>query len=465
MIPAGSIRRRFSSPVRSESGMALPTALFALVATFALAAAAILASVDVQQGTHYDSNRKSAIAAADAGANLALLRLNRFQGSLSETNPCVGPAGESLPETAAGSGWCPATAAESLSSGGESFSYQVSAFREGSPQLSIVSVGTAGPVSRRIDVGLYSTNGQEVFADEHLIGKEKISVIGGPEIKTNIGTNGEVFVNSQGASWTICGNVRHGTGTPPPPKPDCNGEIFEGNKELPPIVPPDEIETKNSDCRLVPDCTDPTEVDIYQPQGGNGKGKGGGEEETTAASLWDPATRVLEIKNGTLTMGGSDYLVCKLVMKGGELIMSSTTRVRIFVDTPENCGYSDGVTQVEITGNAQIKSSANNTEESAVPGIYVLGSPNIQTNVVLKGTSANIENELLLYAPYSDITIEGNATWKGSIAGNTVTLNGNPTIESLPGAEDKELTTSSLWSRTRYVECTGPTASPPDANC
>ena len=72
--------------------MALPTALFAMIASMALASAAVVASVDVQQGTTRDHGSKEAIAAADAGANVALLRLNRFQSKLSAATPCVGPA-------------------------------------------------------------------------------------------------------------------------------------------------------------------------------------------------------------------------------------------------------------------------------------------------------------------------------------------------------------------------------------
>jgi len=60
-------RRRLSLLLRSERGMALPTALFAMIASFGLASAAVLSSIDVQQGSSRDSGSKNAIAAADAG--------------------------------------------------------------------------------------------------------------------------------------------------------------------------------------------------------------------------------------------------------------------------------------------------------------------------------------------------------------------------------------------------------------
>ncbi len=143
-----AIRRRFLTLLRSEQGMALPTALFAMIASMGLAGAAVLASVDVQQGSTRDAGSKRAIAAADAGANVALLRLNRFKNSLSVANPCVGPAGELQTPTG---GWCPAITPEKV--GPATYSYMISAYKEGS-ELNVVSVGTQDGVSRRIKVGL-----------------------------------------------------------------------------------------------------------------------------------------------------------------------------------------------------------------------------------------------------------------------------------------------------------------------
>ena len=61
----GSIRERLVTLIRSERGMALPTAIFAMIASMGFASAAILASVDVQQGSTLDAGSKKAIAAAD----------------------------------------------------------------------------------------------------------------------------------------------------------------------------------------------------------------------------------------------------------------------------------------------------------------------------------------------------------------------------------------------------------------
>jgi hypothetical protein len=71
----------------------------------------------------------------------------------------------------------------------------------------------------------------------------------------------------------------------------------------------------------------------------------------------------------------------------------------------------------------------------------------------------------VLYAPKSNIELQGDATWKGMIAGKKLYVHGNPTIESDPNIKAPEITFASLLQRTLYVECTGATATPPNANC
>src|SRR4051794_17330425 len=226
MASFGKVRTMLRRLGSEQGGMAVPTALAVLLASFGLASAAVLSSVDAQQDSHRDQDSKSAIASADAGASLALLRLNRFQSKLSPTIRCVGPAGETQAPLA--NGWCPKIAAETL--GGSSFTYQVSAYTPGS-ELSVVATGTDGVVSRRVNVGLVSVNGKNVFADEHLIGQDGIDLNGtAGSIETDIGTNGSVTRNGHPV---VCGNVRHGVGKSLGWKPDCGKQELEGEKELP----------------------------------------------------------------------------------------------------------------------------------------------------------------------------------------------------------------------------------------
>lgn len=446
MAVIAAIRRRLLLLARGEQGMALPTAIFAMLASFALATAAILSSVDAQQGTGRDSRSKDAIAAADAGANVALFRLNRYHSNLTNATPCIGPSGEHL---AASGGWCPATPAESV--GESTFSYQISAYKEDMP-LSVVAVGTARGVSRRIQVGLVSYNGEEVFANERLVGQSNVHIEGNADIRTDIGTNGSI--EKDGNTATICGNLRHGPGGTAPP-PDCEGEVTEAYRSLPPVNPPEDIATNNDNCRLEANCTDPTKVDTYS-------------KARTTKAPYEAATRRINIGGGaTLTMGGANYFICRLEIESGELIMAAGEglETHIYFDTPEHCGIAAGEAQIKVTGSGKLVSTGYNPAEGkySMPVLYLIGSPTIPTEVALLGTSSTLE--AIIYAPNSEINIGGNTKLLGMAAGKSLFIHGNATIESDPGLKPPDIFFESLWERTHYVECTGAEVTPPDAYC
>lgn len=152
------LRRRMRLLVRSEHGMALPTALFATIASMGLAGAAVMSSVDVQQGSKRDHGAKNAIAAADAGASVALLRVNRYANTLNPTTPClkVGVGGMLETSKAELDGWCPAVT-EAV--GASTFTYRVSRVGStcGTYDLCVVATGSSAGVTRRIEIKFNST--------------------------------------------------------------------------------------------------------------------------------------------------------------------------------------------------------------------------------------------------------------------------------------------------------------------
>ncbi|HEY0318177.1 MAG TPA: hypothetical protein VGC49_07770 [Solirubrobacterales bacterium] len=416
--------------------------MMALIASFALASVAVLSTVNVQQGTNRDHNSKEAIAAADAGANIAMLRLNRFYSQLSPSNPCVGPNGQPG-GTPTPDGWCPKTLPESV--GGATFSYWFSAYN-GTGEVNIVAVGSSGKVSRRVNVGLKNNPGQNVFLDERLIGEEEIEIEGSSaRIETDLGTNGNIGANSHPV---LCGDIRHGPGKVAP-TPTCDGETSEGTKVLPPIAPPANLATENDNCRLSHTCTG-TKAGLVDTFSKNG------------SKYWDPKTRTIEITgNGSLAMGGSDYFVCVVNISSGKIVMPVEAHVRIFIDTPEHCNLPSGAVQVEVGGGGSIIATGNNPAQGFfdVPGIYVLGNGAVR----LEGNSGG--NEVMVYAPNSTVDIGGSANWNALIAAKRMTIHGNVTIHSDPRIKPPGYSFASLLQRSRYVECAGASASPPNASC
>jgi Tfp pilus assembly protein PilX len=458
MVGSDGFRQRLRLLRRSERGMALPVALFAMLAATALASAAVISSVDVQQGSHRDSASKQAIAAADAGAGVALERLNRYASVLNNAanSNCLGVSAEgTLVVTGAVNGWCPAIGG---TVGGSTYSYRASAFVAGAA-MSIVSTGTANGVSRRIDMDFTAESIDDVLKEEGLIGKDNIKIPGNPHIRVNIGTNGDI--ETSGNSWEVCGNARHGPGKEGPTEEElsCEGEEVERNVELPPVsnFMPTDIETNNDNGRLTK-CvqTVPEKVPALCEEDGYSGTR-------TATSPFNPAARSLTLSgHNTLTLGGRDYWLCQLTLSGSShLIMASGAHARLFFDTPENCNLPGP--QVSVGGNSSIEATAFEPELGIfdMPGIYLLGGSG--STVSLAGNSG--ANQMVLYGPDTEITMKGNATYNGVIAGRSLEIGGNPTFEQAAGFEPQPIGGLTIYSRQFYVECSGSATSVPNENC
>ena len=490
--------------------MALPFALFAMIAGMALTSAVVVATVNVQQGSHRDSATKGAIAVADGGANIARSRIDRYAAVLA-TNPCLklGASGVLEGAAAESDGWCPAVTG---TVGAGSYSYRVSPAGStcGVYKLCVVATGTVGEASRRIEVA-YSetavektkfekTEGEETSGEETsgtnetgtsaivegLIGQDAIEVTGNADIQVGVGTNGDITAVGNA---TLCRDVRHGVGKKfekTGNAKQCAGyKETEGNKSLPPVTSfmPSNIATSNSDYRLVT-CTKtkPTK----EPAGCESDFYTGNRNSTKP---WDASARAITVtSNDTLTVSGGDYWVCSISLSGNsQLIMGASAQVRFFFDTPEHCGLSAGATQLSFTGNTRIAS----TSKTVFPAFYFLGSPTMETNVHLGG-NAGTEDEFVIYGPNTTIDVAGNATYKGVIAGKKIKVSGNGRVEndisykppveitpvtesSVPKEKEKtegkpketKVTTARYYSPQFYVECTGtaPQAAAPNANC
>jgi hypothetical protein len=483
------LRRRLRLLASGEAGIALPVALFAMVSSMALAGAAVVATVDVQQGATRDGSVKRAIAAADAGASIARARQTRYGFVLNELNRClkVGETGKlekALPEQVGGASWCPAV---SGTVGGDSYVYRVSPVGVGCGgyELCVVSTGTSGTVSRRIEVTfnrsglvkdvnearnweirkeLVEQKARLVFAKQNgdveatkkieeeikrlqeelskygsaegFVGRDGIILGGNADVRMGVGTNG--IIESSGNA-SVCGNIRHGIGKSwnhSGNASQCSGyQVTEGNVELPPVSSfiPSNIATVNSNYRLVK-CTSTNvpagcQSDTYATE----KGKG---NPWTSTSPWNPTTRTISLAaNTTLTVGGGDYWLCAISFSGNsQLIMASGAKVRFFFDTPEHCNNTTN--QLSFSGNNRISATGYQPSNGqyAMPGFFFLGSPKVATQISMSG-NASVTNEMVVYAPESEITITGNATFKGAIIGKRINMSGNGHVEQDAGYE------------------------------
>jgi hypothetical protein len=495
---------------RNERGMALPVALFAMIGSMSLAGAAVVATTDVQLGSSRDDSSKDAIAAADAGANVARSRQTRYGFVLNEYNPCLklsatGKLEKTKAETVGGQEWCPPVTG---TVGDASYEYRVSpvGLDCGSYELCVVSTGTAGEVSRRIEVtykrsGLVTNEvekaGREIREStektqreleiakekeektkvkeleeklqkekeeeskqagiEGFIGREGITLSGNADIRVGVGTNGGLGTSGNAS---ICGDIRVGVGkkwAKSGNASQCSGyQVTEGNVDLPPVTDfmPTNIATVNSNARITT-CTKTNvplncQKDAYT---GNWKSK----------PPFSPTTRAISLSsNDTLTVGGGDYWICSISFSGNsQLIMAEGARVRFFFDKPENCGYNGN--QLNLSGNNRISATGYQPSLSKfeMPGFYFLGSTSTASQINLSGNFGTV-NEMVIYGPDTYINVSGNATFKGIIVGRQIAMSGNGKVEQdagfqippelNPAAPEEEGTGGEVEEETEVIE-------------
>ena len=145
--------------------------------------------------------------------------------------------------------------------------------------------------------------------------------------------------------------------------------------------------------------------------------------------------------------------------------MAENAHVRIFFDTPENCGLTSGATRFSVGSQGQLTATGFEPKlgKYDVFGLYFLGSETIPTRIDLQAGAAG--DEAIIYAPQVDIEMHGHAEWNGMMAGKTISMQGSDRIESDSHIEEPNIKLATLFARNHYVECTGATGTPPDANC
>jgi hypothetical protein len=429
--------------LRSERGVALPVAVGVLAVTSMLAAVAVASGMTATSQSRQDRNMKRAIAAADAGINVAMYRLNKLANVQTTTLPCVSvnaQTGVLYVEAVLGDGWC-REQNEEIEDGG-SFSYRVSnavgvdVAGQDVWQRKIVSVGVINGVRRRVISTLNAPTGTALFTDA-VFSEEDFTMRNFARIDGSVRSNGNVITQNNSL---ICGDVRVGPGKEFRGGNQCSGFTSESVSErfvLSPVTLP--LTNDNSRIGVLDPWTDPQSIE------------------------WDSGTRMLELWNSaTVTLTGDTYLLCGLqVRNSGQLIVPADgTPVRIYIGSPENCGGN--TLSLGLYNNGTI---VNESGDPKMVQLYVAGSPNTATFVQLQNLH---ELAVGLYAPNSTITFDNNNRFTGAVAAKKITMQNN-----LEFRWDQRLATLyvgdvpvPIYQRQSWVECSPqPSGSQPDSGC
>src|SRR4051794_3060607 len=336
--------RRLLTRAERDGGFTLPVVLLMVLAAFAVASAAVLASFSAQSGTTHDFQSKDAFATAEAGAHEGMLRYNATTvsaGSGTSWGQCL-PSGTPVSD-GSGWSWCPAQQAQLPD--GSTYTYKVGFPQQvpGAPlpahTAQIISQGSTNGVTRRVDMTMRSASSQTPFTSAGIVGLNSITLSANDSLTGNSATNGDMTLagNDQ-----VCGNVQVGPGRNvvggPPSCTTGASTVTQGVTSLPPVNQGD-APTNNQNVNFFSiNPVSPANRNAQRRVCFNGR-NAAGETDTSCGP------RELKLTNGasgvTLTLNGGNYSLCKLTMGSGTSIyVANGAKVTIYFDSPEHCGYT-----------------------------------------------------------------------------------------------------------------------------
>ena len=434
--------KRWAGLLEGEEGVALPVAVAALMIVGLLAAAAATSAVTANRQSSRDSNVKAAVAAADAGLQVGVFRLNKFATILDDAGQCVvaNGSGTLVVEVVQGDGWCRAQT-EDLGQGA-SFSYRVSGRRSvtvGGQQVwqrDIASTGLVRGVQRRAVTTLNAPRGTPLFV-AGVFSDLDLNMWNSSQINSNVRSNGNVNLNN---SAFICGDVMPGPGKSMSGVPSCGGGVTQATE---PFV---------LSSITLPEANDNARID-------------NGLDPKSGSVAWNAGTRVLTIDGGTLTLRGTNYSFCSLhLTKSARLVIEDDgTPVKIYIEAPESCPTGDPAPGSVLM---EKKGMIDTLGPASLAQVYMTGSNTIATSLDFENNE-KVGVEMALYAPRSTFSIRNHGFLIGGVAAKQVSLQNNSEIryDSSVAGIGSETAPLQIYSRQSWVECSTVGGSAPNSNC
>ncbi len=437
---------RWTAPIADQRGIAIPVALAVLFLVWGLATISLRMALASTNQAERDGDVKRALQAATAGVDAQIYRFNLLQpGSLQ----CITLVAGTLTVTPLQSdGWC-AAQSEDLGDG-VSYTARVSPALAINPngqalvQREVVSTGMVHGVRRRVLTRITAATGEPVFPGGYAgVSLTSLSVGNSVNITGGLGTNGNILLKNFAQ---VCGDT-----TPGPGKAltiQNNAQVCPGYSVSPVATA---FNLQPVDQGNAPTVNDNARI-------GNPPGLTSLDTCTSCGSIgWNPATRVLSLgNNATLTLGGNVYSLCRLDLSNTAQLKIAArapgTSVRIYVDSPENCGGGNGMGSVSVANNAAI---VNMNADPTTLQLYVVGSQTTPTNVDFSnGVSLATSMVMAVYAPFSTVTMQNYVSLTGAIAARSLVLQNNASLVYSNRIAD--ITTGSplrLYRTADYREC------------
>jgi hypothetical protein len=475
-----------------QDGVALPAAMGVMLVISLLVTAFFALSIQTSDNANADRNSKRALAAAEAGLQTAIYRMNSIRPAIHPaTCLTTGPVG--VAELAPGE--CPF--AEGDLGNGASYRYYVT------PELltnaagcvllpgrthdptdrCVTSIGTVNGISRRVQTRLGRQMFGFSFSQVGLLGEGLVYAWNSVKAWSDVGTNGHVeLVNSievnSDSSLDVDGVLR----LPPEATTSYTNSVNvaanpDRQTAAPYTLPPENFEAVDGDLAGVPQAGENDNLALI------------GKTTTTGDLVYDPVTRSLDISSGTYVMPPGTYHFCRVFLNSSVELRRPDAGgpTKIYVDGRDDDRTGSPCTGAEdgrFLANTSVKFNTN-TAQGDLTEVYLHGTSRddltgtsppdwgrpswcqVQTGTYLTAGSphhyaqcrsdfvleSSIEFYGTVYAPGSTIEARNSAKVWGGLAGDVIRLYNSVEFHLTAGARDRETATLGPAIRRAWTEC------------
>ncbi|HEV2975555.1 MAG TPA: hypothetical protein VGX69_11285 [Solirubrobacteraceae bacterium] len=460
-----------------DAGFVVPMALIVLLVLTALVGAAIAVATNNSKSTTHDATSKAALAAAEAGLQVASYRLSMLKPVEAQ---CINESAVATPT----SGYCKTVTAEPL---GNSASFQYTttpALASGTKCAGETITAVSGKIQRcitsegqlagaepvvRLQTRVESTAGESLFGIKGILGLEEVLVSGSVKATALVTSNKKIIGEGSAAfeqGFELCPG---GTFKPEAGKERNHGGVtVHGVGGMSSAGPEWEKTRSSTECPIKATTstghatsTENEDVRITNKEDPKSEGYGAvpikGEEPVFTGTPKYQLT-VGNGGEGQLTLEGSKYYFCSVEVSGKLKInpVSATKKVEIFIDSHEtnsNCPASGGGV-FKLNGAGRVE----NTYGAGSLLIQVAGKGKISLEAGGSITAS-------IYAPESEVVLSGAAALTGAIVGNKVKMTAGSFLYSEESASWKGSNGGGGgYGRQSWVQCT-PSGTTPETGC
>ena len=393
-----------------EEGVALPVAMLTLLVIGILTSMIAVTAIETSDNSNVNRRSAVALAAANAGVQAAVARLNALGAQSSQwfTNQGVTASPGSYPS------W-----SDSIGNGSIYTYYVTPVLTQTDPcsglfvngpggqpvvQRCVVSTGSYRGISRRVEqrIVAYEPSGA-VFPVNGMLGLSSIRFTGNGSFTGDIGSNGNISLT--GAD-NVTGKGEYG---PNGSISHCSGSCVPTPEPTPFSLPP----------------VDPTPFQQSAQAGGNNN-----SQLPWPPGAYNSTTRVLSTSasigtsSNPVSIPAGTYNFCELDLSGTNYLqLAAGARVVIYVDSP----YRTGSGCPAGSGNASFGTMhlTNVSQDPNALQIIVYGDPSgaaggSPNSSITLDQSGSTPLYTTVYAPNSDVTLDKFITMTGQLVGYTI---------------------------------------------